>query len=88
MLKVLFTTPPLSLEKRYGSLAGGGSSSPSLGILMLAAVARHHGFDSAVIDASALELSELELLHRITTLAPDIIGISSTTLAITSLAFL
>ncbi len=82
MLKVLFTTPPLSLEKRYGSLAGGGSSSPSLGILMLAAVARSHGFDSAVIDASALELSGQELLHRITMFAPDIIGISSTTLAI------
>ena len=82
MLNILFTTPPLSLEKRYGSLAGGGSSSPSLGILMLAAVARHHGFASTVIDASALELSEQELLHRITTLTPDIIGISSTTLAI------
>ncbi len=82
MLNILFVTPPLSLEKRYGSLAGGGSSSPSLGILMLAAVARHNDFDSTVIDASALELSEQELLHRITTLTPDIIGISSTTLAI------
>lgn len=82
MRNILFTTPPLSLEKRYGSLAGGGSSSPSLGILMLAAVARQKGFNCTVIDASALNLSEQELLHRITTFTPDIIGISSTTLAI------
>lgn len=82
MLKILFTTPHLSREKRYGSLAGGGSSSPSLGILMLAAVARHHGFDCTVIDASALELTEQELLNRIATIRPDVIGISSTTLAI------
>jgi Mn2+/Fe2+ NRAMP family transporter len=34
-LKVFFTTPPLSLVKRYGSFSGGGSSSPALGILML-----------------------------------------------------
>jgi len=82
MLKILFTTPPLSLEKRYGSLAGGGSSSPSLGILMLAAVARQQGFECSVIDASALNLSEPELLYHIEKLTPDIIGISSTTLAI------
>lgn len=82
MLKILFTTPHLSREKRYGSLAGGGSSSPSLGILILAAVARQQGFDCAVVDASALELTEQELLNRIATLRPDVIGISSTTLAI------
>jgi radical SAM superfamily enzyme YgiQ (UPF0313 family) len=84
MHKILFTTPPLSREKRYGSLAGGGSSSPSLGLLMLAAVARQRGFTCTVIDASALELTEQELLQRISTLNPDVIGISSTTLAISS----
>jgi radical SAM superfamily enzyme YgiQ (UPF0313 family) len=49
---------------------------------MLAAVARQQGFDSSVIDASALNLSEPELLQHIEKLAPNIIGISSTTLAI------
>ena len=82
MLKILFTTPPLSLEKRYGVLAGGGSSSPSLGILMLAAVARQRGFECTVIDASALNLSEQELLQRISVTELDVIAISSTTLAI------
>ena len=82
MLRILFSTPPLSLERRYGSLAGGGSSSPSLGILMLAAVARRKGFDCHVIDASALNLTEQELLRRITDITPDVLCISATTLAI------
>ena len=30
MLKVFFATPPLSLEKRYGSFAGGGSAVSSV----------------------------------------------------------
>jgi hypothetical protein len=62
MLKVFFATPPLSFEKRYGSFAGGGSSAPSLGILMLAAMARQEGCDCTVVDASALALTEPELL--------------------------
>jgi radical SAM superfamily enzyme YgiQ (UPF0313 family) len=82
MLNVFFTTPPLSLEKRYGSLAGAGSSAPSLGILMLAAVARDEGFACSIVDASALALTEQELLQRLETVSPDILCISSTTLAI------
>jgi radical SAM superfamily enzyme YgiQ (UPF0313 family) len=51
---------------------------------MLAAVARQRGFDCSVIDASALELTAQELVQRIALLKPDVIGISSTTLAISS----
>ena len=82
MLNIFFATPPLSLEKRYGSFAGGGSAAPSLGILMLAAVARDDGCDCTVVDASALALSEPELLERLGTARPDILCLSSTTLAI------
>ena len=82
MQKVFFTTPPLSLEKRYGSFAGGGSSAPSLGILMLAAVARNDGCTGTVVDASALSLTESELLRRLADVRPEILCISSTTLAI------
>lgn len=82
MLKVFFATPPLSLEKRYGSFAGGGSAVPSLGILMLAAVARQEGCDCTVVDASALALTEPELLERLAAIRPDILCLSSTTLAI------
>jgi radical SAM superfamily enzyme YgiQ (UPF0313 family) len=70
------------MEKRYGTFAGGGSSAPSLGILMLAAMARQHGCDCSVVDASALGLSEPELLDRLGQVRPDILCLSSTTLGI------
>ncbi|MFZ4857324.1 MAG: B12-binding domain-containing radical SAM protein [Desulfuromonadaceae bacterium] len=82
MSRIFFTTPPLSLEKRYGSFAGAGSSVPSLGILMLAAVARNEGHDCTVVEASALALTEDELLQRLVMAGSDILCISSTTLAI------
>jgi radical SAM superfamily enzyme YgiQ (UPF0313 family) len=81
-VKVFFTTAPLSFEKRYGSFSGGGSTAPALGILMLAAVARNEGFDCIVVPAAALALSEEELLERLAVSRPDILCISSTTLAI------
>ena len=36
-MKIIFITPPTTLEDRYGTFKGSGSSMPSLGILMLAA---------------------------------------------------
>ena len=81
-MKVFFTTTPLSLEERYGSLAGGGSTSPSLGILILAAVVRNEGFDCTLVDASALSLVEEVLIKRLKVVRPDILCISSTTLGI------
>lgn len=80
--KVQLITPPLGLAERYGNLAGAGSSAPSLGLLMLAAVARYEGFPCAVVDASALAMAPEELLGRLEEFRPDILGISSTTLAI------
>lgn len=82
MFKVFFATPPLSFEKRYGSFAGGGSNVPSLGILMLAAAAREAGCACTVVEASALALTETELLDRLRAAGPDILCLSSTTLAI------
>jgi radical SAM superfamily enzyme YgiQ (UPF0313 family) len=79
---ILFATPPLSLEERYGALAAAGSAAPSLGILMLAAVAREAGHDCAVIDAAALNLDAAAFLARAIALRPRIVGFSATTLAI------
>ncbi len=82
MIDILFTTPPLSRQERYGELAGAGSSAPTLGILMLAAVAREQGYPCRVIDAAALNLSLDELLEQIAAAPPKLLGISATTLAI------
>jgi len=81
-MKILLTTPPISLEERYGSLAGAGSAAPSLGILLLAAAARQAGFEARVVEAAALNLELEAVLARVAAEAPDVIGISSTTLSI------
>jgi radical SAM superfamily enzyme YgiQ (UPF0313 family) len=83
---ILFATPPISLEARYGGLAEAGSSAPALGILMLAAVTREAGYSCAVIDAAALNLAEEEFLARVTALRPMILALSATTLAIVNAA--
>jgi radical SAM superfamily enzyme YgiQ (UPF0313 family) len=80
--KIFFATPPVSMEERYGSLAGAGSCLPSLGILFLAAATGHNGFPSALADAAALGLSSDELLKRVASERPDVLGISATTFSI------
>ena len=81
-MKVLLATPPVSREERYGSLAGAGSSAPSLGILLLAAAARARGHVCTVVEAAALNLSPEETLERVAAARPEVLGISSTTLSI------
>jgi len=82
MSKILLTTPPVSLEERYGRLSWAANTLPSLGILYLASVLRKEGFEVAVIDASSLGLSQKELIEKIVTLKPRYLGISATTLSI------
>jgi len=70
------------MEERYGSLAGAGSSLPSLGILFLAAVTRREGFPTQLVDAAALNLGPDGLLARVTSARPDVLGLSATTFSI------
>ena len=82
MPKIFFATPPISMDERYGSLAGAGSSLPSLGILFLAAVTRQKGYPTELADAAALDLPADELLARVSSAAPDVLGLSATTFSI------
>ena len=82
MTTVFFATPPISMEERYGSMAGAGSSLPSLGILFLAAVTREHGFPTLLVDAAALNLDPEGLLARVKAAQPDVLGLSATTFSI------
>ena len=72
----------MSMEERYGSLAGAGSCLPSLGILSLAAITRQKGFPTVLTDASALSLTVEKLLRRVEAEHPDILGISAATVSI------
>lgn len=82
MPKIFFATPPVSMEERYGSLAGAGSSLPSLGILFLAAITRQYGFETGLADAAARNLDSDELLQRVDSARPDVLGLSATTFSI------
>ncbi|MBT1072567.1 B12-binding domain-containing radical SAM protein [Pelotalea chapellei] len=86
MTKVLFATPPTSMKERYGDMAEAGSSLPSLGILFLAAITRHKGHPTTLIDASALNLNCEQLLNRVEAERPDVLGLSATTFSITQAA--
>ena len=70
------------MEERYGSLAGAGSSLPSLGILFLAAVTRQNGFPTLLVDAAALNLDSDALLARVRAARPNVLGLSATTFSI------
>ncbi len=79
---ILFMTPPCPLEDRYGDLSDAGNLTPSLGILILAAVVREKGYRVSVLDASAENLSLDETLERVERLRPRTVGFSATTLSI------
>lgn len=72
----------MSLEERYGDLAGAGSSMPSLGLLMLGAVARRAGYEPFVIEAAAETMSLRQVMDRVAEIRPEMVGITATTLAI------
>lgn len=82
MAKILFLNPPLDFTRQYKHLAEAGSELPPLGIALLAAVARKHGHEVVLIDALALGLDEDALVEHILAAAPDIVGMTATSLAI------
>ncbi|MBF0244645.1 MAG: cobalamin-dependent protein [Planctomycetes bacterium] len=85
-MKILLVTPHISMQARYGNFAGAGNSTPTLGLLMLAAVAQRHGHSCVVVDAAAAVQPLAAILHAAQVQAPDLIGISSTTLSIMNAA--
>jgi radical SAM superfamily enzyme YgiQ (UPF0313 family) len=81
-MKLLLATAPVSFAERYGKLAGAGSTTPALGLLVLAATARAHGHDCRVLEAAALDLDVDAAIARLADAPPEVLGLSATTLAI------
>ncbi len=77
---MVFMTPPVSLEERYGPLAQSGNCTPCLALLILAALARKNGYSVAVIDAAAEGLSMDQAFQRLRQYNPKSVGFSTTTL--------
>lgn len=82
MKNIVFVNPPLTLEKRYGKLAGAASTMPSLGLLFLAAAVRLNDFNSYIVEASSLGLDYQATIEEIFKHSPNYVGITATTLSI------
>jgi radical SAM superfamily enzyme YgiQ (UPF0313 family) len=82
MSTIVFSTSPLTLEERYGTLAGAGNTLPSMGLLYLASVVRKNGYKTGVVEASSLGLNYEDALSQILSFSPDYVGITATTVSI------
>jgi anaerobic magnesium-protoporphyrin IX monomethyl ester cyclase len=81
-MRVLLIYPPISIQERYSSDIGhaGGKQMP-LGIYYLAACLREGKHDVRVIDAEANNMSYEQIISIAQSFLPQVIGISSTTVA-------
>ena len=82
MPKILFLNPPLSLEELYGNLAEGGSELPPLGLAILSAVTRNSGYETKILDATALKLNYKQTVNEILKENPNYLAITSVTISI------
>ncbi len=82
MSTIIFANSPLTLEERYGTLAGAGNTLPSMGLLYLASVVRKNGYKTGVVEASSLGLNYENALKEILSFSPDYVGITATTVSI------
>jgi radical SAM superfamily enzyme YgiQ (UPF0313 family) len=81
-MRVLLIYPPISKRERYSSAIGsaGGNQIP-LGIYYLAAYLRRQGHAVKAIDGEVNGLTTDDIVARINRFQPELIGISSTTVA-------
>ena len=88
MVRTILVTPPLKLKERMGTLAEGGAVMPGLGILYIAAYMRGEGLEVSILDAEGRGMDTQAALKVIVKENPHVVGITATTLSITSAAAL
>lgn len=81
-MKIMLLYPPISVLERYSSAIGhsGGKQIP-LGVYYLASYLRQAGHEVDVIDGEAHEMAVSAVVAKALEYKPEIIGISSTTVA-------
>ncbi len=81
-MHVTLINPPITLQERYGSGIGasGGRQMP-LGICYVAAFLEKNGIDVNIIDSEVEGLDYSNIILHIKKFKPDIVGITSTTVA-------
>lgn len=81
-IDILFVNPPVSQEERYGIKFKAGGQTLQTGLAVLAAITREKGYTTAILDATALELSYDEAVAKIIEIDPRYVGITAVTISI------
>ena len=79
-MKILFIFPNWTkVFGTFSSVAKRASSFPPLNLALLAAIAETSGYEVRIIDAELESLSDQEILEKVKSFSPDIIGFTATT---------
>jgi radical SAM superfamily enzyme YgiQ (UPF0313 family) len=82
---IVFCEPPyVCWDRTLDGVRQGEETIPGLGMLMLAAVAREHGYSVHLDDAKAQGTPVEDVAQRIAVLRPDYLGLSATTISVTN----
>jgi anaerobic magnesium-protoporphyrin IX monomethyl ester cyclase len=81
---VLCEPPYVFWDRGMDRLRQGEETIPGMGVLILAAVARRHGYRVHLVDAKRQGTSVADVCREIERLQPDYLGISATTISVTN----
>jgi radical SAM superfamily enzyme YgiQ (UPF0313 family) len=85
MRKIVLLEPPYVFwDRAMDRIRDGEESVTGWGVLVLAAVARQHGYEVTIVDAKGGGVTLEDATRRVTALAPDVLGISATTISVTN----
>lgn len=86
--KILFINPPVDFSVFYSDmdLSDTKSSSPPIGILHLASIAREYGYQVKLIDAHAEGMNIPDLVYEISMFKPDMVCLTAMTIMIDAAA--
>ena len=82
MTSIVFVNPPLSIQDRYGLRGQGGAETPPLGLACLAAMTKKCGYDTAIIDAAATNMSYEQITREILERGCKYVGITAATISV------
>ena len=80
-MKILLINPSITRQDVYAKYSVGAPCLPPLGLCYLAAVLSDHGYETRILDCFAENISTSELKKEVEGFAPDLVGVTSTTVA-------
>ena len=81
---VLLEPPYVFWDRTMDRIRDGEESVTGWGVLVLAAVARQHGYDVAIVDAKGGGITLEDAAAQVAAHRPDVLGVSATTISITN----